>query len=87
MPDNGNSIGKLLTNNYVWRSIFRHGYADTPRNRVLQVSANVWTCDSATARLSGPQPVSASKPAAIGSRRFMGCLRGLEGSDRRPARS
>ena len=42
MPDNGNSIGKLLTNNYVWRSIFRHGYADTPRNRVLQVSANVW---------------------------------------------
>src|SRR2546427_5398944 len=36
------SLGEMLTNNYVWRSIFRHGYADTPRNRVLQVSANVW---------------------------------------------
>ena len=36
------SIFDLVTNNYVWRSIFRHGYADTPRNRVLQVSANVW---------------------------------------------
>ena len=35
-------LGEILTNNYVWRSIFRHGYADTPRNRVLQVSANVW---------------------------------------------
>jgi len=35
-------LGELVTNNYVWRSIFRHGYADTPRNRVLQVSANVW---------------------------------------------
>src|SRR5437868_897563 len=35
-------LGEVLTNNYVWRSIFRHGYADTPRNRVLQVSANVW---------------------------------------------
>ena len=24
------SIGDLLTNNYVWKSIFRHGYEDTP---------------------------------------------------------
>ena len=36
------SIFDVITNNYVWRSIFRHGYADTPRNRVLQVSSNVW---------------------------------------------
>src|SRR5437762_8116052 len=36
------SPGEIVTNNCVWRSIFRHGYADTPRNRVLQVSANVW---------------------------------------------
>jgi quinol-cytochrome oxidoreductase complex cytochrome b subunit len=35
-------IFDVITDNYVWRSIFRHGYADTPRNRVLQVSANVW---------------------------------------------
>jgi quinol-cytochrome oxidoreductase complex cytochrome b subunit len=25
-----------------WQSIFRHGYDDTPRNRVLMVSGNVW---------------------------------------------
>src|ERR671927_441890 len=36
------SIFDALTNNYVWRSVFRHGYQDTPRNRVLQVSSNVW---------------------------------------------
>ncbi len=45
MPDpekRRTSLGDIVTNNYVWRSIFRHGYADTPRNRVLQVSANVW---------------------------------------------
>src|ERR1041384_8479508 len=26
----------------VWQSIFRHGYEDTPRNRVLMVSGNVF---------------------------------------------
>ena len=26
----------------VWKSMFRHGYADTPRNRILQVSSNVF---------------------------------------------
>ena len=26
----------------VWQSMFRHGYDDTPRNRVLMVSGNVW---------------------------------------------
>src|SRR6266513_486722 len=36
------SVSDRVTNNYVWRSIFRHGYADTPRNRVLQVAGNVW---------------------------------------------
>ena len=36
------SIVDLVANNYVWRSIFRHGYADTHRNRVLQVAGNVW---------------------------------------------
>ena len=25
-----------------WRSIFRHGYDDTPRNRVMQIMSNVW---------------------------------------------
>ena len=36
------SILDLIFTSTVWRSVFRHGYADTPRNRVLQVSANVW---------------------------------------------
>ena len=35
-------IRKLITENRVWRSIFRHGYADNPRNRVLQISSNVF---------------------------------------------
>lgn len=26
----------------VWRSMFRHGYDDTPRNRVLQMTSNIW---------------------------------------------
>ena len=26
----------------VWRSMFRHGYEDNPRNRILAVSGNVW---------------------------------------------
>ena len=31
-----------VTAGQVWRSIFRHGYADTSRNRALQVASNVW---------------------------------------------
>lgn len=31
-----------VTQSSVWRSVFRHGYADTPRNRALQITANVW---------------------------------------------
>jgi len=40
-PTEPGALEKIFTST-VWRSIFRHGYADTPRNRVLQVSANVW---------------------------------------------
>ena len=36
------NILKLITESQVWTSTFRHGYADTPRNRALQISANVW---------------------------------------------
>jgi quinol-cytochrome oxidoreductase complex cytochrome b subunit len=36
------SLADRIATSAVWRSVFRHGYADTPRNRVLQVSANVW---------------------------------------------
>ena len=31
-----------VTESQVWQSIFRHGYEDTPRNRILMVSGNVW---------------------------------------------
>ncbi|CCQ91474.1 putative Ubiquinol-cytochrome c reductase, cytochrome b6 subunit [Nitrospina gracilis 3/211] len=31
-----------ITESQVWTSSFRHGYADTPRNRVLQIASNVW---------------------------------------------
>ena len=37
-----NDIGKKVFESYVWKSMFRHGYADTSRNRVLQVANNVW---------------------------------------------
>ncbi len=35
-------IKKDIVENQVWKAIFRHGYEDTPRNRVLMVTANVW---------------------------------------------
>ncbi|MBM2834527.1 MAG: qcrB 1, partial [Candidatus Brocadiaceae bacterium] len=33
---------KKITDNEIWKSVFRHGYTDTPRNRVLQIISNVW---------------------------------------------
>lgn len=30
-----------IVESHVWKSIFRHGYEDTPRNRVMMVTANV----------------------------------------------
>src|SRR3990172_2570616 len=35
-------IKRDITENQVWKAIFRHGYEDTPRNRVLMVTANVF---------------------------------------------
>ncbi|HEX9105595.1 MAG TPA: cytochrome b N-terminal domain-containing protein [Longimicrobiales bacterium] len=35
-------LAERITASQLWRSIFRHGYADTPRNRLLMVAANVW---------------------------------------------
>src|SRR2546421_4184245 len=35
-------IKNQVTQSEVWQSIFRHGYDDTPRNRILMVSGNVW---------------------------------------------
>jgi len=33
---------KKITESEIWKSVFRHGYADTSRNRVLQIISNVW---------------------------------------------
>jgi len=35
-------IQKQVLSSQIWTSSFRHGYADTPRNRVLQIASNVW---------------------------------------------
>ncbi|HIE79205.1 MAG TPA: cytochrome B6, partial [Nitrospinaceae bacterium] len=35
-------IQKGILDSQIWKSSFRHGYADTPRNRVLQIASNVW---------------------------------------------
>ena len=42
MSDAKRNLIKTITESQVWTSTFRHGYADTPRNRALQISANVW---------------------------------------------
>jgi quinol-cytochrome oxidoreductase complex cytochrome b subunit len=36
------SLKDRVTSSQVWKSIFRHGYSDTARNRVLQVAGNVF---------------------------------------------
>ncbi len=41
MP-NFNELKKRIVESQLWRSMFRHDYPDTPRNRVLQIMANVW---------------------------------------------
>ncbi len=35
-------IKRQITESQAWRSIFRHGYEDTPRNRSQMISGNVW---------------------------------------------
>jgi len=35
-------LKREIVENQVWKAIFRHGYEDTPRNRVLMVTANVF---------------------------------------------
>ncbi len=35
-------ISRKVAESELWQSIFRHGYEDTPRNRLLMISANLW---------------------------------------------
>lgn len=37
-----NKLWKTIREGQIWRSIFRHGYPDTPRNRTLAVLSNVF---------------------------------------------
>ncbi len=37
-----NKLYKLVRETQLWRSVFRHGYPDTPRNRTLAVLSNVF---------------------------------------------
>src|SRR5258708_36490353 len=36
------AIKKAIAEGQVWKSIFRHGYPDTPRNRIMAVLSNVF---------------------------------------------
>ena len=42
MADKKPGFFEQVKESQVWKSVFRHGYADTPRNRILQVSSNVF---------------------------------------------
>jgi len=42
MKNKLNEIKATIVKSEVWKSIFRHGYADTPRNRILMVASNVF---------------------------------------------
>jgi len=37
-----NETKRQIVESQAWQSIFRHGYEDTPRNRILMVSGNIW---------------------------------------------
>lgn len=37
-----NRLKERMMDNQIWRSIFRHEYDDTPRNRALAIITNVW---------------------------------------------
>lgn len=36
------SLPEYVTNSQIWKSMFRHGYKDIPKNRMLQIASNVW---------------------------------------------
>ena len=42
MKDKIQDIQETIVKSSVWKSVFRHGYADTPRNRILMVASNVF---------------------------------------------
>jgi len=42
MKDKLKQVQKTIVESDAWKSIFRHGYADTPRNRILMVASNVF---------------------------------------------
>ncbi len=41
-PSRGERLYSLLFHNFIWRSVFRSGYPNTPRNQMLVVATNVF---------------------------------------------
>ncbi len=35
-------IKEKIVKSFIWKSMFRHGYIDTPINRVLAITSNIW---------------------------------------------
>ncbi|MFO1463852.1 MAG: cytochrome b N-terminal domain-containing protein [bacterium] len=42
MKDKIQDIQESIVKSQAWKSVFRHGYADTPRNRILMIASNVF---------------------------------------------
>ena len=42
MNNRWNNLKEKVTNHQIWKSFFRHGYEETPRRRVLQITSNVF---------------------------------------------
>ena len=36
------AVKKAIAEGQIWKSVFRHGYPDTPRNRIMAVLSNVF---------------------------------------------
>lgn len=42
MKDKLDQLKNQVVKSDIWKSVFRHGYADTPRNRILMIASNVF---------------------------------------------
>lgn len=42
MKEKMKEVQETVVKSDVWKSVFRHGYADTPRNRILMIASNVF---------------------------------------------
>jgi len=42
MKEKIQEVQETIVKSQAWKSVFRHGYADTPRNRILMIASNVF---------------------------------------------